>query len=73
LELKEGWKFAKGSQTQAYQPNFNDKDWQTVSVPHDWAIYGPFDKEIDKQVVAITQNGEKQATEKRAEQVPYPI
>ena len=33
-------------------------------MPHDWAIYGPFDKEIDKQVVAITQNGEEIATEK---------
>jgi beta-galactosidase len=33
-------------------------------VPHDWAIYGPFDKEIDKQVVKIEQNNEQQATEK---------
>jgi beta-galactosidase len=73
LALKEGWKFAKGNQTQAYQTNFNDQDWQTVSVPHDWAIYGPFDKEIDKQVVAITQNGEKKATEKtgRTGALPY--
>ncbi len=29
-----------------------------VTIPHDWAIYGPFDKEIDKQTIAITQNGE---------------
>ena len=73
LELKEGWKFSKGHQTQAYQTNFNDKDWQTISVPHDWAIYGPFDKEIDKQLVAITQNGEKKATEKtgRTGALPY--
>ncbi len=46
------------------QKGFNDSKWQTVSVPHDWAIYGPFDKEIDKQTVAIEQNGEKEATEK---------
>lgn len=46
------------------QNDFNDSKWQTVSVPHDWAIYGPFDKEIDKQTVAIEQNGEKEATEK---------
>lgn len=38
--------------------------WQTVSVPHDWAISGPFDKKWDLQVVRIEQNGEKQATEK---------
>lgn len=33
-------------------------------MPHDWAIYGPFDKEIDKQNVAISQNGENIPTEK---------
>ncbi|WP_134087715.1 DUF4982 domain-containing protein [Olivibacter sp. XZL3] len=63
-ELKDGWKFNKGSHKQAIQPNFNDQDWQTVSIPHDWAIYGPFDKEVDKQVVAIEQNGEKIPSEK---------
>ena len=43
----------------------NDKQqWQTVSVPHDWAISGPFDKKWDLQVVRIEQNGEKEATEK---------
>ena len=36
----------------------------TVSIPHDWAVKGPFDKDIDKQVVAIEQNGERNATEK---------
>jgi hypothetical protein len=34
------------------------------TVPHDWAIYGPFDKNVDKQSVAIVQNGEIY-TEKR--------
>ena len=38
--------------------------WERVRVPHDWAIAGPFDKEIDKQVVAIVENGEKVAKEK---------
>ena len=63
-ELNDGWKFSKGSHERAIQVNYNDKSWQTVSVPHDWAIYGPFDKEVDKQIVAIEQNGEKVATEK---------
>ena len=39
-------------------------NWQQVSVPHDWAISGPFDKKWDLQVVRIVQNGEKTATEK---------
>ena len=38
--------------------------WQSVSVPHDWAISGPFDKKWDLQTVAIEQNGEKEKTEK---------
>ncbi|MCD8282292.1 MAG: DUF4982 domain-containing protein [Prevotella sp.] len=38
--------------------------WETVSVPHDAAIAGPFDKKWDLQTVAITQNGETEATEK---------
>lgn len=52
---------------------YNDNNWQTVSVPHDWAINGPFDREIDKQVVAIEQNGEKEATEHtgRTGALPY--
>lgn len=38
-------------------------EWQTVSVPHDWAIAGPFDKKWDLQTVAIKENGEDVATE----------
>lgn len=65
--LRDGWKFSRGEGLDAVAPSqkdFNDKKWQTVQVPHDWAIAGPFDKEIDKQTVAIEQNGEKEATEK---------
>ena len=40
------------------------KSWSQVSVPHDWAISGPFDKKWDLQMVAIEQNGEKEKTEK---------
>ncbi len=64
INLKEGWKFHKGEAESAYKVGFDDSQWQSVSVPHDWAIYGPFDKEIDMQVVKIEQNNEKQASEK---------
>ncbi|UKM64363.2 DUF4982 domain-containing protein [Flavobacteriaceae bacterium GSB9] len=62
--LDTNWKFQKGDHENASKIQFNDSKWETVSVPHDWAIYGPFDKEIDKQTVAIVQNGEEIATEK---------
>jgi beta-galactosidase len=64
LNLEDGWKFYKGEAPDAETTAFDDSKWQDVTVPHDWAIYGPFDKEIDKQTVAITQNGEKVPTEK---------
>ncbi|MFV9552265.1 DUF4982 domain-containing protein [Algibacter sp. PT7-4] len=62
--LDSDWKFQKGDFKNAFEINYDDTTWETVSVPHDWAIYGPFDKEIDKQNIAIVQNGEKVATEK---------
>lgn len=64
LELKDGWRFQKGPQESACQVAFDDSSWERVSVPHDWAIKGPFDKEVDKQVVAISQNKEKKPREK---------
>ena len=38
-------------------------EWKAVTVPHDWAISGPFDKKWDLQVVAIKENGEDKPTE----------
>ena len=38
------WKFQKGNVEDAFKTNFNDSKWESVTVPHDWAIYGPFDK-----------------------------
>ena len=42
----------------------NGESWEKVTIPHDWAIAGPFDKKWDLQKVAIEQNGETEATEK---------
>ena len=51
--LSEGWQFSR-----------DKAQWESVRIPHDWAISGPFDKKWDLQVVAIEQNGEKEKTEK---------
>lgn len=53
MTLSDGWEFSR-----------DKTNWQEVSIPHDWAIAGPFDKKWDLQTVAIEQNGEKTATEK---------
>ena len=50
--------------TDDWQFSQDKKTWQSVSIPHDWAIAGPFDKKWDLQKVAIEQNGETEATEK---------
>ena len=58
------WRFTLGDNTAYSNTTLDESKWQTVRIPHDWAIAGPFDKEIDKQVVAIEQNGETVPTEK---------
>ncbi len=47
--------------------------WSNVTIPHDWAIYGPFDRSYDLQKVAVEQNGETEETWKtgRTGGLPY--
>ena len=52
-QLENGWFFSGD----------DGSTWQSVTIPHDWAIAGPFDKKWDLQVVAIKENGEETATE----------
>ena len=53
--LDKGWQFHKGDSSEV---------WEDVSIPHDWAIYGPFSRDNDLQTVAVVQNGEETATVK---------
>lgn len=71
--LEKGWKFTQGEVSNAEMPAFNDAKWETVDIPHDWAIFGPFDKNNDLQNVAVTQNFETQASLKtgRTGGLPY--
>lgn len=65
--LLEEWEFRRDHDVEA------KSGWQKVSIPHDWAIYGPFDRDNDLQKVAVTQNGETVATVKtgRTGGLPY--
>ena len=60
--LEKNWKFTKGDVPEATQTNLDDSKWETVTIPHDWAIFGPFDRNNDLQEVAVTQDLEKQAS-----------
>ncbi len=51
------WEFTHGD-------GIADASWKNVRVPHDWAIYGPFDRANDLQIVAVEQNGETTPTAK---------
>lgn len=61
--LEKSWKFTREDNPESVQPSFDDSQWQSVTVPHDWAIYGPFSSQNDKQHVAISQDGQKEAME----------
>ncbi len=62
VTLKKNWQFSKDS-----------TNWVNVTIPHDWAIYGSFDRSYDLQKVAVEQNGEKEETWKtgRTGGLPY--
>ena len=64
LQLEKDWRFINKEVAGAEMPETKTTDWSTVSVPHDWAIKGPFDKQIDIQVVKVVQDLEKEARER---------
>ena len=36
------WRFRLGEQSGAERPGYDDRGWETVQLPHDASIYGPF-------------------------------
>lgn len=54
-KLTNGWEFRRDGLE-------SDKTWKAVTIPHDWAIYGPFSRENDLQHVTVEQNGETEDT-----------
>ena len=63
VPLEQGWKFTRNDDPKASDVVYDDSNWQTVRVPHDWAIYGPFSKENDIHRMAIVQDGQTTAIE----------
>lgn len=39
------WKFLKADNSYAFKNEFDDSEWRTLDLPHDWSIEGPFKKE----------------------------
>ena len=61
--FERGWKFIRSDDANFSLSDYDDSRWQQVTVPHDWAIYGPFSIQNDRQKVAIAQDGQKEALE----------
>ena len=61
--LEKGWKFTREDDSSFSGADFDDSGWQSVTVPHDWAIYGPFSVDNDKQHTAIVQDGQSDPME----------
>ena len=45
IDFNKGWQFSKDEIKEAINPGFDDTKWETINVPHDWSIEGPFSKE----------------------------
>jgi beta-galactosidase len=60
-DLKSGWFFIKEDIQGAAGINLDESRWKKVSIPHDWAISGPFNKENDLQTVFVAEDGDQKA------------
>ena len=58
ITLQSNWKFARGPQENGWQVKFDDSKWQKVSIPHDWAISGPFIPDGDGNTGKLPWKGE---------------
>ena len=47
--LRDGWRFIRADNESFGGVQVDDGKWKRVSVPHDWAISGPFDANNDRQ------------------------
>lgn len=45
IALNNNWKFKLENVEAAYYQGFDDSDWETVTVPHDWSVTQPFSKD----------------------------
>lgn len=57
--LEKDWRFTREDEATFQNEDFDDTAWEEVRIPHDWAIYGPFDKDNDPQEMAIVQDGQE--------------
>ncbi|MBZ5729106.1 MAG: DUF4982 domain-containing protein [Acidobacteriia bacterium] len=55
--FNDGWRFFKGEAAGAEMPGFDDSSWRALTLPHDWAIEGPFDPRISAHTGGLPISG----------------
>lgn len=55
--FNDDWRFLKADAPGAEQPGFNDRRWTALRLPHDWAIDGPFDRNLNPHTGALHISG----------------
>lgn len=56
--LTGNWKFHLGASESAWEVTFDDASWSTVTIPHDWAIGGPWIVDGDGNTGKLPWKGE---------------
>ncbi|WP_299553147.1 beta-galactosidase GalB [Seonamhaeicola sp.] len=56
-DFNKAWLFQKDSNPGAETINFDDSDWQKVTLPHDWSIEGPFDSKYNARTGGLPVHG----------------
>ncbi len=57
ISFNENWRFYKGDVKGAENPSLDDAQWSEVRLPHDWAIEGPFDPNLNPHTGALPISG----------------
>ncbi|MFY0625766.1 MAG: DUF4982 domain-containing protein [Reichenbachiella sp.] len=55
--FNDNWLFSKGELEGAETIAFDDASWRQVSLPHDWAIEGPFDEKYNARTGGLPVHG----------------
>ncbi|HEX3876889.1 MAG TPA: glycoside hydrolase family 2 TIM barrel-domain containing protein, partial [Bryobacteraceae bacterium] len=57
IDFDSDWRFFRGDTPGAEAPSFDDSKWRQLNLPHDWAIEGPFDQDLNPHTAALPYFG----------------
>ncbi len=55
--FNQDWLFSKGDFDNGQIDSFDDSTWESVTIPHDWAIEGPFNKKYNARTGGLPVHG----------------